>query len=132
MKKCPCHSGFPYLACCQSYHEGFPAPNACALMRSRYSAFALNLPQYIIQTTHPKNPQYRNDISQWTKELEIFSKQTLFLGLEILEVEDCGTQAHVTFHATLKQVGKDASFTEKSLFQKENGYWYYIEGIILR
>lgn len=132
MKKCPCHSGFLYSACCQPYHEGVPPPNASALMRSRYSAFALNLPQYIIQTTHPKNPQYQNNTSKWTQELQTFSRQTEFIGLEILEIKENEPEAYVTFHAKLKQMGKDASFTEKSRFAKENQHWYYLEGSILK
>ncbi|MDD2950112.1 MAG: YchJ family metal-binding protein, partial [Sulfuricurvum sp.] len=53
---CPCHSGEKYKKCCQPYHKGILPSNAQKLMRSRYSAFALELSNYIMATTHPNNP----------------------------------------------------------------------------
>lgn len=40
---CPCHSQKCYEECCKRYHEGAAAENALILMRSRYSAYALQL-----------------------------------------------------------------------------------------
>ena len=41
-ERCPCLSGDTYGACCGRYHSGAAtAPTAEALMRSRYSAFAV-------------------------------------------------------------------------------------------
>jgi len=53
---CLCCSGKEYAACCQPLHEGALPADALALMRSRYNAYALQLPRYILQTTHPDNP----------------------------------------------------------------------------
>ncbi|MGA4815597.1 YchJ family metal-binding protein [Pseudomonas aeruginosa] len=44
---CPCGSGDPLDDCCGRYHQGHPAPTAEALMRSRYSAYALGLVDYL-------------------------------------------------------------------------------------
>ncbi len=41
MMDCPCGLGDDYEACCRRLHAGSPAPTAEALMRSRYSAFAV-------------------------------------------------------------------------------------------
>ena len=117
---CPCHSKNLYAECCQSYHEGMVAENALKLMRSRYSAYALSLADYIMQTTYhiPSSKEWREDILK-------FSQNTNFKDLTILEFIDGEKEATVTFRAKLFQNGKDVSFTEKSLFIKENDHWLY-------
>ena len=55
---CPC-GGYPspgttYQACCGRWHGGEPAPNAQALMRSRYTAFAIGAEDYLLRTWHPR------------------------------------------------------------------------------
>lgn len=130
MKHCPCHSGLPYSNCCEPLHLGKPAHNAYSLMRSRYAAYALNLADYIIQTTHPKNPAYQINTAKWKDELNTFNSQTSFINLEMLGFEEDNNQAFVTFRATLSQGNQDSSFSEKSSFLKENGKWLYKDGII--
>ena len=76
MQLCPCHSQLPYEECCGKFHRGALPKNALELMRSRYSAYALGLVNYIIETTHTENPHYRRDFSSWKKELKVFCKQT--------------------------------------------------------
>ena len=129
MKECPCHSKLPYHACCQKFHQGTSPPTALELMRSRYSAYALGLINYIIQTTHKESPFYQSSLSTWKKELKIFCKSTAFNNLEILHSEDKGSIAFVTFIATLMQGDLDVTFTEKSTFKKEGSRWFYLEGI---
>ena len=120
---CPCFSGKPYEKCCGPYHDGAPAPTPEALMRSRYSGYALKKIDYIIETTHPNlhtTIKNREAIAQ-------FSDETSFDGLEILEAK--GNE--VTFKAHLSRDGKDVSFTEKSHFEKDDGKWKYHSGVIL-
>jgi SEC-C motif-containing protein len=119
---CLCHSGKEYADCCKPYHEGVAAPTALALMRSRYSAYALHNIDYVMRTTHQA---YRKKGAQWRKDLEQFSKTTQFIGLEILEDLPGEKESFVTFRALLEQGGNDLSFTEKSRFLKEKGAWYY-------
>lgn len=97
-------------------------------MRSRYAAYALGLAEYIIATTHKKNPQYLPDTKQWKKEVEQFSKMTTFETLTILDDEENGENAIVTFRAGLTQNGCDISFLERSQFVNENGRWLYRNG----
>ena len=101
-------------------------------MKSRYSAYALGIPSYIIETTHPANPRYQKDKAAWTQEIVEFSHSTQFLNLEILEVTPTKDGiATVTFKVTLKQAGHDASFKERSYFAELNGKWLYLNGDIL-
>lgn len=128
---CPCCSGKLYKDCCQKYHAGLPAETALQLMRSRYSAYALNLPDYIIQTTHPKNSHYSSNLLNWKMEIESFTLNFSFKGLEILDSTTNATTATVTFTAQLSQNNHDASFTEKSTFKKVDDRWLYLSGEML-
>jgi SEC-C motif domain protein len=121
--KCPCHSGTNYDKCCGPYHSNLRSPaTPLELMRSRYSAYALDLAEYIIETTHPKSPLYEKSRSDWLHYIHEFHKTTTFEGL-IIESYD---ETHVTFFAILKTDSKDTSFREKSLFKKFKGLWRYV------
>lgn len=100
-------------------------------MRSRYSAYALSLAHYIIQTTHPQNPTYREKKAQWIASIEEQAKTVSFNGLDILEESTSENEAFVTFHAHLSQNGIDLSFIEKSRFLKTGNRWLYHSGVIL-
>ncbi len=133
MKKediCPCNSDLYYKTCCKPFHEGALPPTALQLMRSRFSAYALDLPSYIISTTHPKNPHYLEDLALWSKQISQFSKHTQFKNLHILEVREQSEHATVTFFVDLSQGDQDVSFTEKSTFEKVSGKWLYHSGEI--
>ena len=100
-------------------------------MCSRYSAFALNLSNYIIQTTHTDNQDFTIDITKWLREIDSFSNSCEFKELQIIESIDGIKEAFVTFHATIVSNGKDCSFTEKSKFFKVDNKWLYHSGEFL-
>lgn len=125
---CPCCSQKSYLECCKIFHDGVLPETALQLMRSRYSAYALNLSDYIIETTHPNNPHVLKDRLQWKYNIIQFSMNTQFDRLEILDFKENGEIATVTFRASLTQNGRDATFTEKSYFEKISGRWLYLRG----
>ena len=128
---CPCHSQKPYAECCKPFHEKIRFPeNAHLLMRSRYSAYALGLIDYIIQTTHPTNPLFQKNPLEAKKELFYFCEETQFTGLDIINFTDGKDKAYVTFKAHLVQAGKNTSFTEKSLFLKVENKWLYVKGTV--
>ena len=85
---CPCQinplsdasSPLSYQECCQPYHESLAAPDAERLMRSRYSAFVLVLPEYIVKTTVPAQ-QGLLDVQA----IKSWAKETDWEGLEIVE-----------------------------------------------
>ncbi len=129
MTACPCFSGKSYEECCQPYHKGaITPPNALVLMRSRYAAYVLGLADYLMDTTHFTNPAYTKNRKKWKKDILSFTNSTQFVGLDIVNFVDGEIEAFVTFHAHLLQNGRDASFTEKSIFVKENGKWLYLFG----
>ena len=93
-------------------------------MRSRYSAYALNLTAYIMKTTHPDGTRYNPDAVAWKRDIEMFCQNTRFEHLQILAAKD----DLVTFRATLFANQRDVSFTEISLFRQHNGHWKYYSG----
>jgi SEC-C motif-containing protein len=94
---CPCFSGVPYRECCQPFHKGALPHSAVQMMRSRFAAYRLNLPKYIIATTHPDNLQYNSNWDVWEQEISHFSLNTIFKGLKILFHEERQDHASVIF-----------------------------------
>lgn len=127
---CPCDSNQSYNSCCGRFHQGAQPATALELMRSRYAAFAVGNIDYIINTTHPENPSYTTNQTQWQKELLQFCRTTRFERLEILDFSPGETEAVVTFVAHLSQQGSSISFQEKSRFLKVNDQWLYHSGEI--
>lgn len=129
---CPCFSGKEYDVCCKPFHQGQLPSNALLLMRSRYSAYALNLADYLIETTHPASPQYTDNKFSWKRSISHFIKHTTFQKLEILDFKEKSTLATVTFTAYILQEGHDATFTEKSYFEKLRNRWFYRGGQLVQ
>lgn len=66
---CLCDTGKLYDDCCGRWHSGRPAPTALALMRSRYTAFALEFGDYLLDTWHPDTRPETLDLdpdTEWT------------------------------------------------------------------
>lgn len=90
MPLCPCQvspkldfltAPIAYSDCCQPYHKCIKkAENAERLMRTRYSAFVLMMPDYIIKTTLPAQ-QDLLDIEA----IEKWARETPWAGLEIIK-----------------------------------------------
>ncbi|MDN3607396.1 YchJ family protein [Kaistella yonginensis] len=122
---CPCCSGKSYEACCKPYHKSEKlAPTAEALMRSRFSAFAIPNGEYLMETTVPakrklyneKDLQEWGEINEWTK----------------LEIVQTPTLNQVEFKAFYNDESrKPQVHHELSLFQKLNERWYYVSGEFL-
>ena len=124
--QCPCFSGKKYKKCCQPFHKGKLATSALALMQSRFCAYMLNLSEYIMITTHPNNPDFSHDKYSWSKKIESFSKNTKFIGLEIVDFKEEDNKAIVEFIARFE----GSYLHEKSNFVKENKQWLYLDGLI--
>lgn len=132
-KPCPCGSGESYEHCCRRFHRGEDQPkDALQLMRSRYSAYVLDLPEYLIKTTHPASPYYMENKFAWKRSKSQFSKESTFKRLEILDFQENGPLATVTFVAFVSKGDVDATFTEISYFEKFKGQWMYLRGQITR
>ena len=116
---CPCHSGKTYPDCCQPLHHGTPAPDAERLMRSRYSAYVLKLPDYLMSTWHADSRPAQltaEDLGgiKWLK-LEVLSHH-----------QSDAMHAEVVFVATY-QSGKQkkTQLKEHSQFIHVDGRWLY-------
>ena len=103
-------------------------PDPEQLVKSRYTAYAVGNANYIVHTTHPKGYHFQDNLDQWKSDILRFSKVTQFNGLEILSQKAGEEEFWVTFHVNLSQYDKDASFTEKSRFKKEDDRWLYFDG----
>ena len=126
---CPCGSLKKYKKCCKPFHDKITFPKtALELMKSRFSAFAVLIADYIIFTTHENNSDYISDLKSWNQDIMNFSKNTRFERLEILDFIEGEVESFVTFKATLFQDNTDISFIEKSRFLKVEGIWKYVDG----
>ena len=127
---CPCKSGKKYKKCCKPYHNGETPKTALLLMRSRFSAYAIGLSDYIIKTTYKTHENFKNP--NWKNEIETFTNNTKFLGLKILNVRNGKQESFVNFKALLlSKNNHDISFTENSRFLKKKELWFYVSGEIL-
>ena len=89
-------------------------------MRSRYVAYKLKIPEYIISTTHTENIDFNTDNIQWKKDILEFCKDCTFNKLTILEFTDGLNESFVIFKVSIICNFKDNSFTEKSkIFEKK-------------
>lgn len=117
---CPCGGG-RYADCCAPYHTAMPAPNAEALMRSRYSAYVLQLEPYLLATWHP---------STRPSALDLVHDKTQWIDLKIVSHTSQSEQtAKVEFIARYKLNGRAKRLHEISAFVRENGRWFYVDGI---
>jgi SEC-C motif-containing protein len=128
MTKCPCSSGKDFNNCCETIINNESAPSALSLMRSRYTAYTKANAEYLYKTTHAKT---RGDYN--IREIEEWSKENTWTKLEIISVEHGNikdSRGIVEFKAyyTDKNV-QEHILHERSTFLKENGEWFYVDGI---
>lgn len=120
--RCPCLSGETYSGCCGKYHSGAQdAPTAEALMRSRYSAFAVGDQPYLLKTWHPSTRPAVLELDsglQWRR-------------LDIMETSAGGPldeQGVVRFRAHYRDGTTRGIQEETSRFIRVNGVWLYLDG----
>jgi SEC-C motif-containing protein len=120
---CPCGSSAAYEHCCGRWHgpgsDHLLAPDALALMRSRYCAYVLDLRPYLLATWHPSTrpPQ----ITDPTPGLR-------WLGLEVRRhVVIDGDHARVEYVARSKLGGRADRLHALSRFERVDGRWFYVD-----
>ena len=130
-----------YQDCCQPYHDGLlnneadkidgaKPDSAERLMRTRYSAFVLIKPEYIVKTTLPAQ-QNLLDIQA----IESWAKETDWAGLEIItHTPKLGKRhAQVEFKAYFKTSNELQAHHELSAFVKvtdkanNDVRWYFLD-----
>jgi SEC-C motif-containing protein len=123
---CPCGrrdargKALAYADCCGRYLDhDTPAPDAESLMRSRYTAFVCERPDYLNQTWH---------VSTRPTDLTLEPGQK-WLGLEVRAHRMTGEdRAEVEFVARSRVQGRGVRLHETSRFVREDGRWYYVDG----
>jgi SEC-C motif-containing protein len=126
--KCPCGTELDLTACCGPALSGErPAPTAEALMRSRYSAYALKNVKYILETC---DDRAREEVDETAT--RNWSERTEWLKLEVLSTKDGGEHddsGEVEFVARFRdERGKEHSHHEHSTFTRRDGRWLYVDG----
>lgn len=117
---CPCGAG-RYGDCCGPILNGTPAPSALALMRSRYSAFALGHRRHLEDTWHPSTRPPRADPDDDVE----------WVSLSIDEViggEAGDRRGVVAFRARWRQGRSSGELVERSRFVFQHGRWWYVDG----
>jgi SEC-C motif-containing protein len=125
MKDCLCGSGQGYSQCCGLYHSGNSLPaTAEALMRSRFTAYALRNAEYLCATWDsgkcPDNIDFSRETAVWQR-------------LEIVDTKKGGPQDDkgvVEFKAYYLQDDEECVLHEVSRFIKKEGRWFYLDGVI--
>lgn len=127
MAQCACGLAREYVQCCGRYHAGalhLGASTPEALMRSRYSAYALNLRDYVLDTWHastrPENMQRFDSGLKW---LELTVKRAWITSSE---------EGFVEFVARSKAPGGGPAqrVEELSRFVRVDGRWQYVAAVI--
>jgi SEC-C motif-containing protein len=128
---CYCGSLKPFSECCEPLLAGKErAMTAEALMRSRYTAFAVADMAYVERTTDPVR---RSDFDR--VESEKWAKESEWRGLEILATtagSETDTLGSVEFIATYKSKGFIQQHHESAQFRKIDSEWFFVDGKTLQ
>lgn len=128
---CPCGSGPKYGACCRPYHLGAEPPDPVALMRSRFSAYALGEAEYLVRTLHPEHADRARPEPELLAELRRARQRLNFTRLRVLDHDlgADGSTGRVLFHAEIYERGVECSFLECSRFARTSEGWRYLSGV---
>lgn len=124
-KPCPCRRGDIFGECCGPLLAGRPAPTAEALMRSRFTAFAVGDTGYLLRTWH---------VDTRPAELEPDPARR-WLFVEILHTSGGGPfdeSGTVEFTAHYRDPDGRGRLHEISRFLRVDGCWQYVDGEVDR
>jgi SEC-C motif domain protein len=120
---CPCGAGETYDDCCGRFHRGeASAPTADALMRARYTAFAVRDADYLRETWHPRTRPARvtlPEAGRWTR-LDVLARS----GGGVFDSD--GT---VEFEAHFEVDGQLGIEHQNSRFAREGRRWFYVSDV---
>ncbi|AGH80597.1 SecC motif-containing protein [Psychromonas sp. CNPT3] len=120
---CPCRSSQPYQTCCSPLHQNLQQAQTCEqLMRARYSAFILQLGEYLFNTY---DADFRGEL---TKE-QLSEPSLTWVNLEIIATESLKVQGFVEFKAYYIEADTLTYHHERSNFIKKNDHWFYCDGV---
>ncbi|WP_338074702.1 YchJ family protein [Kineococcus vitellinus] len=116
---CPCGWGEPFEDCCGRYLAGADAPTAEALMRSRYTAFALGDVAHLLRTWDPATRPRELELDPQVRWRRLVVVATSGGG----PFDDTGT---VAFEAHHRREGRRGVQVEDSRFARSAGRWVYV------
>lgn len=100
-------------------------------MRSRYTAFALGLGAYLVDTLASSHPDRKPSREAVVRELSRVRERQRFMGLRILHASAGADEGEVLFFARIFEKGQDCSFAELSRFVRDEGAWRYESGVLV-
>ena len=113
---CLCGSGIDYHQCCEPFHSGEKIPaTAEALMRSRYTAYAMHNASYLQETW---------DFNKRPEKIDFSRENIDWLRLEITDTKKGGikdSKGMVSFKAFYMQDGEEHVMNEISRFTRKRG-----------
>lgn len=124
MSQCPCGSGLGFGACCEPVITGAsPAASPEALMRSRYSAYAVGALDHLRDSLHPG---HRGDYDE--EGARRWAEGSEWLSLEVRDTDGDDERGTVEFVATYRRKGEKRHHHEVGRFERHEGRWYYTDG----
>ncbi|WP_439593134.1 YchJ family protein [Microbacterium sp.] len=114
---CPCGSGVAFDGCCAPILAGTAAETPEALMRSRYTAYAIGDLAHVAGTWHPGTAPERIDPTpglRWT-------------GLEVIDAVTGEKRGAVEFRAQWREGRVAGELHERSRFVRQSGRWWYLD-----
>jgi SEC-C motif domain protein len=124
--RCPCGSGDVFGACCGPVlRRERRAGTARALMRSRYTAFALRDLEHLLGSWHPRTRPAREELAA------SLAQDVRFTRLEVHGTVDGGPfddEGTVEFTAFSRTPDGRQEQHEVSRFVREDGSWFYVDG----
>ncbi|MEZ8823304.1 YchJ family metal-binding protein [Vibrio amylolyticus] len=127
MSHCPCGNSVSYQSCCQPIHANPAlAKQPEQLMRARYCAHELKLVDFVINTYHPSCN------AEASREGIVESIHSDWCKLEVIGTEngENTNEGYVSFKAYFIDDNQQYCMQEKSRFVKQDGLWFYIDGVV--
>ncbi len=130
-KLCPCGSGKPFEHCCGPILDhARKADTAEALMRARYTAYATCNIDFLYASA---GPDVQSDFDPESSRR--WAEGSEWNGMEIVATEKGSEQDDeglVEFIARYSVNGTEFEHHERSLFQRINGEWKFIDGELVK
>ncbi|MFT4125999.1 MAG: YchJ family protein [Gordonia sp. (in: high G+C Gram-positive bacteria)] len=120
--RCPCTSGLPFGECCGPILAGDRrAPTAQALMRSRFTAFAVGDADYLRVSWHPASRPAHLDLDDTLRWYRLDIESTSAGG----PFDSAGIVEFTAYHRSPAGRG---TLHERSRFTRLDGHWVYLDG----